>query len=132
MSKLLKYGEFLENVNPALKTATTVLKGVSFFANRMAEKRRLGKLGRQYQDDLSTFTDEIILKDNIYPILKCNMLKYNIIVMGANISEIIIFYTLNKIEAEEYEEKQKQIKLNKQQLQYLEIINPLKKNYNIK
>jgi len=52
--------------------------------------------------------------------------------MGANISEIIIFYTLNKIEAEEYEERQKQIKLNKQKLQYLEIINPLNKNYDIK
>ena len=52
--------------------------------------------------------------------------------MGANISEIIIFYTLNKIEAEEYEERQKQIKLNKQQLHNLEITNPLNKNYNIK
>ena len=52
--------------------------------------------------------------------------------MGANISEIIIFYTLNKIEAEEYEERQKQIKLNKQQLHNLEITNVLNKNYNIK
>lgn len=30
-----------------------------------------------YNDlEVYTFTDEIILKDNIYPILKCNMLKY--------------------------------------------------------
>tara|TARA_R100001463_G_scaffold681_1_gene3105 strand:+ start:471 stop:1001 length:531 start_codon:yes stop_codon:yes gene_type:complete len=60
MSKLLKYGQFLENVNPALKTASTVLKGVSFFANRMSEKRRLARLGKQYDEDLSMFTDEII------------------------------------------------------------------------
>lgn len=60
MSKLLKYGQFLENANPYVKTASTILKGVSFFSNRAAEKRRLEKLGGQYQEDLSTFTDEII------------------------------------------------------------------------
>ena len=47
--------------------------------------------------------------------------KYYLIIMGANISEIMIFYIMKKIEAQEYEERQKQIK---EQSQNLEIINP--------
>ena len=49
--------------------------------------------------------------------------------MGANISEIMIYYIMKKIEADEYEESQMQIK---EQSQNLEIINPLKNYDDIK
>ena len=55
--------------------------------------------------------------------------KYYLIIMGANISEIMIYYIMKKIEADEYEESQMQIK---EQTQNLEIINPLKKCDDIK
>lgn len=60
MSKLLKYGQFLENANPYMKGLSTVLKGVSFFTNRSAERKRLEKLGKAYNADLDTFTNEVI------------------------------------------------------------------------
>ena len=60
MSKLLKYGQFLENANPYMKGLSTVLKGVSFFSNRAAERKRLEKLGKAYNADLDTFTNEVI------------------------------------------------------------------------
>ena len=60
MSKLLKYGEFLENANPYMKGFSTVLKGVSFFTNRRKERERLEKLGKNYNADLDTFTNEVI------------------------------------------------------------------------
>lgn len=60
MSKLLKYGQFLENANPYVKGASTILRGISFFKNRSAERRRLRKLGEDYNADLGTFTNEVI------------------------------------------------------------------------
>ena len=58
--------------------------------------------------------------------------KYYLIIMGANISEIMIFYIMKKIEAEEYEESQRQSKLIKDKSHDLEIINPLKNYDDIK
>ena len=52
--------------------------------------------------------------------------------MGANISEIIIYYTMKKIEAEEYEESQRRIKLIKEKSQYSETVNPLIHSNNVK
>lgn len=60
MSKFLKLGNFIENSNPYVKAATTIMKGVSFFKNRSAEKRRLEKLGEDYAGDLGEFTGDII------------------------------------------------------------------------
>ena len=60
MSKLLKYSQFLENVSPHVKTISAISKGVSFFLNRSAEQKRLAKLGKQYDEDLAMFTEEVI------------------------------------------------------------------------
>lgn len=60
MSKFLKLGNFIENSNPYVKAATTIMKGVSFFKNRSAERKRLKKLGEDYAGDLGEFTGDII------------------------------------------------------------------------
>lgn len=60
MSKLLKYGEFLSSVSPHIKVASAIIKGVSFFKNRAAEQDRIDALQGQYDEDLGTFTGEVI------------------------------------------------------------------------
>lgn len=59
-SKFAAIGTFVENANPYVKAAATIMKGVSFFKNRSAERKRLRKLGKQYTEDLTSFTDDII------------------------------------------------------------------------
>lgn len=73
-SKFAAIGTFVENANPYVKAAATIMKGVSFFKNRSAERKRLRKLGKQYTEDLTSFTDDIIQKQ-----LKDTSNKVNII-----------------------------------------------------